>query len=134
MKQLPKFAFLDSLDLEGKKIICLKPPYFIADVRTLKRDDKYVSHFLEDLANERFPMAKVKGYTIFLRMYSSLEPNNSYAEQQDMLNEMAEWFYKERVLVKTGTYMKSEETGILEEKILMKGRMICERKKNQRNG
>ena len=129
MKQLPKFAFLDSLELEGKKIICLEPPYFVANVRTLKRDDEYVSHFLEDMANERFPMAKVKGYTIFLKMYSSLEPNDNWDEQQAMLDEMADWFYTERVMVKTGTYMKSEETGVLEEKIVMKGRIMRERKK-----
>ena len=129
MKQLPRFAFLDSLELEGKKIICLEPPYFVANVRTLKRDDEYVSHFLEDMANERSPMAKVKGYTIFLKMYSSLEPNDNWDEQQAMLDEMADWFYTERVMVKKGTYMKSEETGILEEKIVMKGRIMRERKK-----
>lgn len=128
MKQLPKFAFLQSEELEGKKVICLEPPYFIANVRTFKRDDEYVSNYLEDMAQDRYPIAKVKGYTIFLRMYSSLETNNDKQQQQDMLNEMAEWFLTDVVQVKTGTYMKSEETGVLEEKIVMRGRVMRERK------
>jgi hypothetical protein len=128
MKQLPKFAFLQSDELEGKKVICLERPYFIADVRTFKRDDEYVSHFLEDMAQGRYPIAKVKGYTIFLRMFTSIEPNNNSELQQIILNEMAEWFYTEVVQVKTGTYMKSEESGKLEEKIVMHGRVMRERK------
>ena len=46
-----------------------------------------------------------------------------------MLDEMADWLYTERVMVKKGTYMKSEETGVLEEKIVMKGRIMRERKR-----
>lgn len=128
MKQLPKYAFLQSDELEGKKVICLERPYYIADVRTYKRDDEYVSHFLEDMAQGRYPIAKVKGYTIFLRMFTSIEPNNNSELQQIILNEMAEWFYTEVVQVKTGTYMKSEESGKLEEKIVMHGRVMRERK------
>lgn len=128
MKQLPKYAFLQSDELEGKKIICLEPPYFIANVRTFKRDDEYVSNFLEDMAQGRYPMAKVKGYTIFLRMFTSLEPCNDTRFQKSVLDDMAEWFYSEVVLVKTGTYMKSEETGVLEERIVMRGRVMRERK------
>ena len=129
MKELPKFAFLQSEELEGKKIICLEPPYFVSNVRTLKRDDEYVNHYLEDMAQDRYPMAKVKGYTIFLTMFTSLQPNNDSEHQQAILNEMAEWFYTERVLVKKGTYMKSEESGKVEEKIVMHGRVMRERKK-----
>ena len=128
MKQLPKYAFLQSEELEGKKVICLERPYFIADVRTFKRDDEYVSHYLEDMAQGRYPIAKVKGYTIFLKMFTSIEPNNNQELQQIILNEMAEWFYTEVVQVKTGTYMKSEESGKLEEKIVMHGRVMRERK------
>jgi cellulose synthase/poly-beta-1,6-N-acetylglucosamine synthase-like glycosyltransferase len=128
MKQLPKYAFLQSDELEGKKVICLERPYFIANVRTYKRDDEYVSRLLEDMAQERYPIGKVNGYTIFLNLYTSLEPNNNRDEQQDILNEMAEWFYTEVVQVKTGTYMKSEESGKLEEKIVMRGRVMRERK------
>ena len=64
MKELPKYAFLESEEIEGRKIICLEPPYFVANVRTFKRDDEYISGFLEDMAQERYPIAKVKGYTI----------------------------------------------------------------------
>jgi hypothetical protein len=128
MKELPKYAFLQSDQLEGKKIICLEPPYFVSNVRTLKRDDDYVSHYLEDIAQDRYPIAKVKGYTIFLTMFTSLEPNNNKELQQAVLEEMAEWFYTEQVMVKTGTYMKSEETGVMEEKIVMRGRIMRERK------
>lgn len=128
MKQLPKYAFLQSEELEGKKIICLESPFFVANVRTLKRDDGYVNHFLEDMAQGRYPIAKVKGYTIFLTMYTSIYPNNDPILQQSVLDDMAEWFYTEQVMVKTGTYMKSEESGKLEEKIVMRGRVMRERK------
>ena len=128
MKQLPKYAFLQSDELEGKKVICLERPYYIADVGTYKRDDEYVSRCLEDMAQGRYPIAKVKGYTIFLKMFTSIEPNSNQELQQIILNEMAEWFYTEVVQVKTGTYMKSEESGKLEEKIVMRGRVMRERK------
>ena len=52
---------------------------------------------------------------------TSIEPNSNQELQQIILNEMAEWFYTEVVQVKTGTYMKSEESGKLEEKIVMRG-------------
>lgn len=32
--------------------------------------------FQDDIAQARCPIAKVKGYTIFLKMYSSLKPCN----------------------------------------------------------
>lgn len=128
MKDMPKYAFLQSDEIEGKKIICLEAPYFVCNVRTLKRDDDYVSTYLEDMAQERYPIAKVKGYTIFLTMYTSLQPNNDRHQQQLALEEAAEWFYNERVKVKSGTYMKSEESGGLEEKIVMRGRVMRERR------
>lgn len=133
MKELPKYAFLESEEIEGRKIICLEPPYFVANVRTFKRDDEYISGFLEDMAQERYPIAKVKGYTIILTMWTSLQPCRDGELQQSALNEMAEWFYTERVLRKPGTYMKSEETGKVEERIVMKGRIMRERKNKARN-
>jgi hypothetical protein len=41
---------------------------------------------------------------------------------------MAKWFLAERVMAKKGTYMKSEESGRLEEEIVMRGRVMRERK------
>ena len=128
MKQLPKYAFLESHDIEGKKLICLEPPFFVANVRTLKRDDDYVNKFLEDMAQERYPITKVKGYTIFLTMFTSLMPNGNCEQQQAALNDMAEWFYTERVKVKSGTYMKSEESGEVQERIERTGRIMRERR------
>ena len=61
-------------------------------------------------------------------MYTSIYPNNDPILQQSVLDDMAEWFYTEQVMVKTGTYMKSEESGKLEEKIVMRGRVMRERK------
>lgn len=128
MKELPKYAFLQSEELEGKKVICLEPPYFVANVRIYKRDQPQVDSVIEDLAQGRYPIAKVKGYTIFLTMWTSLQPCSDRAIQQAALDGMAEWFYDEQVQVKKGTYMKSEETGVLEEKIVMRGRIMRERK------
>ena len=111
MKQLPKYAFLQSDELEGKKVICLERPYYIADVRTYKRDDEYVSRCLEDMAQGRYPIAKVKGYTIFLTMFTSLEPCNNTELQIAVLNEMAQFFLEEKIGHKPGLYAKSEESG-----------------------
>lgn len=134
MKQLPKYAFLKSDEIDGKKVICLEAPYFVANVRTFKRDDEYIKYYIDDMAQERYPIAKVKGYSIFLTMYTSLQPNNNKELQQTVLNEMAEWFYTERVQVKTGTYMKSEETGRLQERIERIGKESRERKARIKKG
>ena len=128
MKDLPKYAFLESEEIEGRKIICLEPPYFVANVRTFKRDDDYVNNYLEDMAHGRYPIAKVYGYTIFLTMWTSLQPCSDRELQQDILDDMAKWFLAERVMAKKGTYMKSEESGRLEEEIVMRGRVMRERK------
>lgn len=133
MKELPKYAFLESEEIEGKKVICLEPPYFVANVRAYKRDQPQVSDAIEDLAHGRYPIAKVYGYTIFLTMFTSLQPCADRDLQQDALDEMAKWFYTERVLRKPGTYMKSEETGKVEERIVMRGRIMRERKNKAKN-
>lgn len=128
MKQLPKFAYLQSLEIEGVKIISLEHPFIIASVHIYKRDHEAVNEWLENMAQDRFPIAKVNGYTIFLTAHTSLQPNNDRQYQQTILNEMAEWFYRDQIQIKTGRFMKSEESGVLEEKIVMRGRVIRERK------
>lgn len=128
MKQLPKYAILTSTDLPGVKIISLEHPYIIASVFDYKRDDERVAERLEDMAQERFPIAKIPGYTIFFTMYSSLEPTSNRELQQATLNEMAKFFYEQRVLVKPGVYMKCEESGAVERKIVSTGRIMRERK------
>ena len=117
MRQLPKYAILTSTDLPGVKIISLEYPYIIASVFDLHRDDERVDERLEDMAQGRYPIAKIPGYTIFFTTYSSLEPNNNRELQQATLNEMAQYFYEQRVLVKPGLYAKSEESSKLEKKI-----------------
>lgn len=128
MKNLPKYAILTSTDLPGVKIISLEHPYIIASVFDYKRDDERVAERLEDMAQERFPIAKVKGYTIFLTVYSSLEPTSNRELQQATLNEMAKYFYEQRVLVKPGLYMKCEESGAVERHTVSTGRIMRERK------
>lgn len=108
--------------------MCLEYPYIIASVFEHKRTDERVSEHLEVMAQERYPIAKVKGYTIFLTMFTSLEPNDNSAFQQSILNDMAKWYLNERVLPNPGKYMKCEETGVIEEKIVMRGRVMRERK------
>jgi hypothetical protein len=128
MKQLPKYAYLESSELEGYKIISLEKPYCIASVHIYRREYEGVNDWLENMAQDRYPIAKVKGYTIFLTMFSSLEPNSDKEFQKAVLNEMADFLLEDKIKVKTGTYMKSEESGKLEEKIVMHGRVMRERK------
>ena len=128
MKELPKFAYLQAPEIDGMKIISLEHPYLIGSVHIYKRDHESVNGWLENMVQDRFPIAKVKGYTIFLTVHTSLQPNNDCEYQKTMLNEMANWFYEDQIQVKTGRYMKSEETGVLEEKIVTRGRVMRERK------
>lgn len=128
MKELPKYALLTNPEISGLKIISLEYPYLIASVFEHKRSDERVSDHLEVMAQERYPISKVNGYTIFLTVYTSLEPNDNREFQQAMLNDMAKWYLNERVLPNPGKYMKCEETGVIEEKIVMRGRVMRERK------
>lgn len=114
MKELPKYGFLTSgVGFEGIKVIMLEKPYFIANIYEVKKNDtERVNDFLETMAQERFPLAKVKGFTVFLRIFSSLEPNNNPALQQAVLNEMAEFVLTERILKKPGQFRAYDENGI----------------------
>lgn len=113
MKELPKYGFLTSgPGFEGIKVIQLERPYFIASIYEVKAHDaERVDCLLEDMAQGRYPISKVKGYTVFLKMYSSLEPNSNRELQQAVLNEMAEFVLNERVLKKIGQFRGCDETG-----------------------
>lgn len=128
MRELPKYALLTNSEIPGLKIISLEYPYLIASVFEHKRSDERVSEHLEVMAQERYPIAKVKGYTVFLTVFTSLEPNDNREFQQAILNDMAKWYLNERVLPNPGKYMKCEETGSAEQKIVMRGRVMRERK------
>lgn len=111
MRELPKYAILTDNDIPGIKVIQLERPYIIASVHDYKRDDPRVEDYMEAMAQERFPVAKVKGYTVFLTMYTSLEPNSDSAYQKEILNEMADYFLSGKIAKKPGQFMKSEESG-----------------------
>jgi hypothetical protein len=128
MRELPKYALLTNSEISGLKIISLEYPYLIASVFEHKRSDERVSEHLEVMAQERYPIAKVKGCTVFLTVFTSLEPNDNREFQQAILNDMARWYLNERVLPNPGKYMKCEETGSVEQKIVMRGRVMRERK------
>lgn len=113
MRELPKYAFLTNpADLSGVKVISLERPYFIASIFELKvtEEDK-IEDFMSAKAQGRYPVAKVPGYTIFLRAYSSLEPCNNQDLQQAILDEMAEFVLTERVQRKPGQFRMSDESG-----------------------
>ena len=114
MKELPEFAFLTAgEDLPGMKIICLESPYIIASVYEVSQNDpSKVEEHLEDLVQQRYPIAKVKGYSIFLKVYTSLEPEDNAEYQQRVLNDMADFFLKEKVLRKPGRYRNCDESGV----------------------
>lgn len=111
MKELPKFMFLSHPEVEGMKIIMTEHPYLVATVYQIgKTQHDMIDSFLEDMVQGRYPMSKIPGYYIFLRMYTSLEPCNDSAYQQQILDEMAKFFLKERVEQKMGLYHKNSES------------------------
>ena len=128
MRNLPKYAILTNSEIPGIKVISLERPYIIASVHDYHRDDERVQERMEDMAQERYPIAKVKGYTIFLTMFTSLEPCNNPELQKAELNEMAQFFLEEKIGHKPGQYMKCEESGRNERKFTEKGRVMRERR------
>lgn len=118
MRDLPKYAILtNSETFVGMKVIQLEYPYMIASVFDVNRHhEEKLNEFLEDMAQERYPMAKVDGYTIFLKPYATLEPNDDWDLHGQVLEEMAEYFLNERVLRKPGLFRMSEESGVAERK------------------
>ena len=111
MKQLPKYALLSGEGFEGIKVIMLEEPFFIASIYEAKRDEEKIENFMEAMVQERYPVGKVKGYSIFLTMYSSLQPNNDFEFQREVLNEMGEYFLENKIMKKPGFYRMSEESG-----------------------
>lgn len=114
---LPKYALLSHSELPGLKVISLERPYIIASVHDYHRDDERARERMDDMAQGRYPIAKVKGYTVFLTMFTSLEPCNNAELQQSILNEMADFFLKEKIGHKPGQFAKCEESGRMQNKI-----------------
>lgn len=113
MKELPKYAFMThSVGFAGVKVIQLEKPYLIAGIYEVRQNDiELVSQFLEDMAQERYPIAKVPGYTVFLKMFTSLEPCNDREYQQEILNEMAQFVLTERIQQRPGQFRRNCESG-----------------------
>lgn len=114
MKELPKYGFLTSgPGFEGIKVIQLERPYLIASIYEVKTHDaERVDSLLEDMAQGRYPISKVKGFTVFLKMYSSLEPNSNREFQQAVLNEMADFVLTERIQIKPGQFRTYDENRV----------------------
>lgn len=139
MKELPKYAFLTHSEIEGRKIIMLERPYLIATVYEVnKKQIEMIDTFLEDMAQERYPMAKVPGYYVFLRLHTSLEPCNDRAYQQQVLTEMAHFMLKERINDKMGLYNKFSESDKpllerIQERDVLTGKNIRLRERRRRD-
>lgn len=117
MRELPQFAILTNSEIPGLKVISLEHPYIIASVYDYHRDDERAQQRMEDMVQGRYPIAKVKGYTVFLTMFTSLESCNNPELQQAVLNDMADFFLKEKIGHKPGQYAKCEESGNMQRKI-----------------
>lgn len=128
MRELPKYAMLANSEIPGIKVISLERPYIIASVYDYHRDDERAQERMEDMVQGRYPIAKVKGYMVFLTMFTSLEPCNNPELQTAVLNEMAEFFLEEKIGHKPGQFMKCEESGRNERKFTREG----ERRKRER--
>ena len=117
MRELPKYALLSGDGFVGLKVISLSHPYIIASVHDYHRDDERARERMDDMAQGRYPIAKVKGYTVFLTMHTSLEPCGNQELQQATLNEMAQYFLEDKIAHKPGQYAKCEESGSMQRKI-----------------
>ena len=117
MRELPKYALLSGDGFVGLKVISLSHPYIIASVHDYHRDDERARERMDDMAQGRYPIAKVKGYTVFLTMHTSLEACSNQELQQATLNEMAQYFLEDKIAHKPGQYAKSEESGSMQRKI-----------------
>ena len=111
MKELPKYAILTNSEMPGIKVISLERPYIIASVYDYHRDDERAQERIEDMVQGRYPIAKVKGYMVFLTMFTSLEPCSNPELQTAVLNEMADFFLEEKIGHKPGQYAKCEASG-----------------------
>ena len=116
MKELPKYAILTNSEMPGIKVISLERPYIIASVYDYHRDDERAQERIEDMAQGSYPIAKVKGYMVFLTMFTSLEPCSNPELQTAVLNEMADFFLEEKIGHKPGQYAKCEESGQTQKK------------------
>ena len=114
---LPKYALLSGDGFVGLKVISLEHPYIIASVHDYHRDDERARERMDDMVQGRYPIAKVKGYTVFLTMHTSLEPCGNQELQQATLNEMAQYFLEDKIAHKPGQYAKCEESGRMQSKI-----------------
>ena len=128
MREIPKYAILTNSEMPGIKVISLERPYIIASVYDYHRNDERAQERMEDMVQGRYPIAKVKGYSIFLTMFTSLEPCNNPDLQTAVLNEMAQFFLEEKIGHKPGQFMKCEESGRSERKFTREG----ERRKRER--
>lgn len=113
MRELPKYAFLTHpSEFSGMRVIMLEYPYLIASIYELKlTDEERIEDFMSAKAQGRYPVGKVKGYSVFLKMFTSLEPNNNKEFQQAILDEMAEFVLTERIQKKIGQFRMSDESG-----------------------
>ena len=112
MKELPKYGFLtNSVGFTGVKVIQLERPYIIGSILEIKPEDTELKEmYLEAMAQERYPIAKVKGYRMFLKVFTSLEPCNDQELQQSVLEEMADYVLTERIQKKEGQFRKFDES------------------------
>ena len=116
MREIPKYAILTNSDMVGIKVISLERPYIIASVYDYHRDDERAQERMDDMVQGRYPIAKVKGYTVFLTMLSSLEPCSNQELQKATLNEMAQYFLEDKIAHKPGVYARCEESGQTQKK------------------
>lgn len=106
MRDLPKYAFLTNpSEFSGVQVIMLEFPYLIASIYEVKQTEaERLEDFMSAKAQERYPIAKVKGYSVFLKMFTSLEPCDNPGFQQAILDEMAEFVLTERIERKLGQF------------------------------
>lgn len=132
MREIPRYAMLAHSEMPGFKVISLERPYMIASVFDYHRDDERAQERMDDMVQGRYPIAKVKGYTVFLTVFTSLEPCSNPEVQQAELNEMARFFLEEKISHKPGQFAKCEESGRTQrkfERVAEQRKVLRERRK-----
>lgn len=131
---LPKFAFLSGEGFVGIKVMCLEPPYLIASIYDINRHDvEKVEDFMENMAQGRVPMAKIPGYTIFLKVLTTMESCPDRAYQQSILKEMTQYVLENKIQKRPGLYRMSEESGRAEKKFDPERQKILRERRKRTN-
>lgn len=98
-------------ELGAGLILCTEQPFYLGKVHRFKNDSESM-RFLTN--NPPMVYSNVLGYGIYIAFYGSLTNNvrvtgsDFKSELQEVFDQMAAWYYKEKILPKKSFYKRFE--------------------------